>query len=102
MTRGRRPIKASPPIPPLRLFFRLATARRDRIGAFATAQALGEPLLDDLIDESVDRVRIYIVLEAPYVPESTPDEADSPADADVIELESTEPAVDRRLDDDGI
>jgi uncharacterized hydrophobic protein (TIGR00271 family) len=65
----------------------------------AVRETLGEPLLDDLTDEPGERVRIYIVLEAPYVPEATPDDAESPAD--VIELEIAEPPVDRRLDDEG-
>ena len=68
----------------------------------AVREALGEPLLDELIGEPVERVRIYIMLEAPYVPEPVPDappaEADPPPEA-VIEL--VEPPTDRRLDDDG-
>lgn len=65
--------------------------------------ALGEPLLDDLIDEPTERVRIYVMLEAPYSPESNElaPHGDPPADeADSIEL--VEPPVDRRIDDEGL
>ena len=57
----------------------------------AVLQAVGEPLLVDLMAaESTKRVRIYVVLEAPYA---------SAPDGTTIEI--IEPSTDRRLDDEG-